>query len=609
MTSSKELAETIARIENIATVLDRLDLESLDDSKVAKLEAPTEFTANEKAGLNAIKSIVKNGGRNVLAAIKNGEARYGVDETGSIRVFTPADEEYNSVIDYRTPSEALHFQPGIDNVVEDRYPSRTPLGAVAGAEFAPRSQHTVFGGDPLLENKKSGAADVVQDVIGQGTKLVAPTIASVTGGSPLAVLTKTLVPLAVTMGANKGVDVARGEENYSDDLKQMALTAGAGTGAAVVANKLFNGGMHELTRSELATLLAQKLNYKDAKSMEKANPGLVDKVQQSLKSGSMSLYSKRDWVNQPLVDFDKATGAPDAKVYIKPFKDLTDPITGQRLPRTAGFKVSNDILHSFMRENNLPLSGPGSLSDPEREDLRAWLQRSWSDPWSDAGRLFFPQDEIVKTPAPEQSPTIEVETSTKRLTNDPGHGAVVKKDSPFKDPKYHGKPTAEVVAYTNPVNVPKPVEVPADVLLREGTGNTITKADLVKRLGIYDKFELGRTGSGYWMSQFLRDRASLADPVLQAKWVDALKQSKEREGYKFNETHNGPRLGIESKGAPVVTNRETPLVSPREYRQLPTHRVAKGIARFLLPAVATTVAELNRQEIFDIVKKLFGGNK
>lgn len=558
MMKDTDLAKKINGLNDLYTLLDKIDYESLTDAQIMGLN-DKDLNDNEKNGLELLKSIIYRGGRSIVDAIKQGSARYGIGEDGGIRVFTPNDADYATYADYRTPTEALHFQPGIDSLVESRYPTRSAAGRIAGAEFTPRSQHTVFGGDPMLEDKKSGAADVAQDVIGQGTKFTAPTLASLTGGSTPAVLAKALVPLAVTMAGNKAVDKARGEENYSDEVSQDLLTAGAGTAAGVVANKLAGRHLDKLSRKEVAQLLAQKLNYDSAAELMKDHPNLVDDVMEGLQSGSMKLYSKKNWVNQPLVDFDKATGGPDLPIKFKTFKGLTD-VSGNPIPRNDKFVVTDDILHQFMKDNGIPISGKGSLSDPEREGLRKWLQKSWGDPWSDMGRLFFPQDEITEPTMPEAKGT-EVTTPSEYKSN----------------------------------------EVPGEVVRQESTHNKITKGDLVRRLSTYDKFKPG-TGNddAYWTSKFLRERAAIDDPILQQKWADALGEYSQRHGYAAKNFQTG---SVADKGAPPVKETDTPLVSPTEYRKPPKHPKARAAVRFLLPAAATAAAEANKDEIIGLAKR------
>lgn len=556
--SKINLSDKVAAINDLYMVLDKIDYEALDDSQIEKL-SDKDLTPEEKNGLKTLKNIISRGGRSVVDAIKQGSARYGVDPTGALRVFTPADEDYETYREYRTPSEALHFQPGIDDIVESRYPTRSAASRFIGAEVAPRSQHTVFGGDPILADKKSGVADVTQDVIGQGTKFVAPIAASVTGGSVPAILAKSLVPLATTMAGNKAVDKTRGEENYSDEIAQDVLTGTASTGAALLANKIAGRHLDKLSREEVAQLLAQKLNYDSAAELMKANPNLVDDVMTGLKSGSMRLYSKKNWVNQPLVDFDKATGGPNLPIEFDTFKGLTD-VEGRPIARTDKFVVTDDILHQFMKDNGIPLSGKGSLSDPEREGLRKWLQKAWSDPWSDAGRLFFPQDEITE-------PTM---------------------------------PDTKTTAVTKP-NAYKSDEVPGEIVRQEGTRNKISKSDLVRRLSMYDKFKPG-TGNddAYWMSKFLRERAHLEDPVMQAKWDDALDQYSQRHGYAAKNFKTG---AVTDKGAPPVKETDTPLVSATEYRKPPKHPKLRKTVRFVLPALATGAAEYFKDDILGLGKR------
>jgi hypothetical protein len=558
MMKATDLINKIDALDDMYTLLDKVDFEALTDEQVATL-SDKGLNDNEKNGLQFLKTLVSRGGRPVVNAIKQGSARYGVDKTGALRVFTPDDEDYDTYSDYRTPIEALHFQPGIDSLVETRYPTRSPGGMLAGAEVAPRSQHTVFGGDPMLSTMKNGAADVVQDVISQGTKFAAPVTAALYGGSTPAVLAKTLIPLAVSMGGNAYVDSKRGEDQYSDNVAQDLITAGAGATGAVLANKIAPRGLDVKSPAEVAQLLAQKLNYGSAKELMKAHPNLLDQVMKGLESGSTRLYSRSNWVNQPLVDFDAATGGPDLPVKVQPFNGLTNT-DGTPIPRNDKFKVDNELLHRFMKDNGIPITGKGSLSDPEREGLRKWLEKAWSDPWSDMGRLFFPQDEIVEPTMPDAK----------------------------------GTAVAEPTAF-------KSNEIPGEIIRQEGTRNKITKGDLVRRLSTYDKFKPG-TGNddAYWTSKFLRERASLDDPAMQEKWVQALDEYSKRHGYAAKNFRTG---SVVDKGAPPVKETDTPLVSPTEYRTVPKHPKLRKAVRFTLPLAATAVAEAAADDIVGIAKR------
>lgn len=558
MMKAADLIKKIEALNDLYTLLDKVDYEALTDAQLMGLN-DKDLNNNEKNGLELLKSIIYRGGRPIVDAIKQGSARYGVDESGALRVFTPDDEDYGSYSDYRTPTEALHFQPGIDSLVETRYPTRSPGGMLAGAEVAPRSQHTVFGGDPMLSKMKSGAADVAQDVVNQGTKFAAPVVASLYGGSTPAVLAKTLIPLAASMTGNAYVDSKRGEDQYSDDVTQDIITAGAGATGAVLANKIAPRSLDVKSPAEVAQLLAQKLNYGSAKELMKAHPNLLGQVMKGLESGNTKIYSRRNWVNQPLVDFDAATGGQDLPVKVREFKGLTNT-DGTPIPRNDKFKVDNDLLHQFMKDNGIPITGKGSLSDPEREGLRKWLEKAWSDPWSDMGRLFFPQDEIVESTMPDAKGTAVAEPTTTKSN-----------------------------------------EIPGEIIRQEGTRNKITKGDLVRRLSTYDKFKPG-TGNddAYWTSKFLRERAYLDDPAMQEKWLQALEEYSKRHGYAAKNFQTG---SVADKGAPPVKETDSPLVSPTEYRTPPKHPKLRKAVRFALPLAATAAAEAAADDIIGIAKR------
>lgn len=279
----------------------------------------------------------------IIAAIQQNALRWGIGPNGGFIPLAPGDAEYDN--GYASPREALHFVKGEE-------PTRTPQGQLAGAAFAPITQHRIEG-DKIRADQKSGAVDVAQDV-GRGvTKFALPLAAAFATRNPLRAAVTGAAASGIGSVANTGVSKLRNDP-YGDTIGQNLATAlatglGIGLGRHMTTTRQAGRWAEQNAKDRLRAL---GVDPKDAAS-------LAAESRRRLTHGLPEL-TYGDYRYAPLREFDERTGAQDIEVKMEPhavpiegyFDKDGKFVGGKILPRKAVEKTSTTTTKSV--KNKVP---------------------------------------------------------------------------------------------------------------------------------------------------------------------------------------------------------------------------------------------------------------
>lgn len=374
----------------------------------------------------------------VIGAIQRNELRWGIGPNGGFIPLAPGDSGYDK--GYASPREALHFVKGDE-------PTRTPQGQIAGAAFAPISQHRLEG-DKIRSEQKSAVADVGQDVARGATKFALPLAIAFGMRDPMRAAKAAAGVSGLGSLANTGVSKLRNDP-YGDSFGQgvaTALATGLGTllGRSMTTTRQAGRWAEKNAADRLRTLglSSEEADALAAESRNRLTHGLPE-------------LTYGDYRYAPLREFDERTGAQDIEVKMEPhaypiegYYDKNGNFIGSKIlprkpvakvttttsksvknkvPNKAGQSVqtettvtetpdktvttdagkittngrttankttttkttklpviTDDIARNWLMRNHYPVTEPGAI-----EQAKRLLDKGWLNPQSELGLTFF----------------------------------------------------------------------------------------------------------------------------------------------------------------------------------------------------------------------------
>lgn len=305
-----------------------------------------------------------------------GLVKFGVDANSGRLIVIPKDEQFISLFNsnraFRTPREA-------EAAVENKGPTRTVGGIMAGNILSPRGQYSVFGADPVRAAQgglPGKAADLGQDALEvAGTygpltaiatsrnvgRLSIGKLAGMAGGAKL-----------LASGINSALGSGRGDELYNEDPRNVLMTAGADAVAAAMYKRF--GSKKQQVARELDALINQSMrNPKGTPVPEETRRHVLEGIKMDRP------YTFQDWTRQPLTDLELAR--PDLKKLPVMYDKLSLPMETEVKPLKHGKRVTNDVARAWAEKNGIDINTYGL------ENVRKGLEEIYSE--EGLGRAAF----------------------------------------------------------------------------------------------------------------------------------------------------------------------------------------------------------------------------